>query len=241
MTEWFEQWFGEAYLRLYEHRDDEDADHLTGLIGSVVPLAGCSVLDLGCGPGRHAAQFRRRGARVIGYDLSMPLLSRAHHRGSRDRLPVVRGDMRRLPFRTDAFDVAVNLFTSFGYFADDAQHRLVVQEAARTLHSGGTFVLDYLNADDVRRTLVPHEERQIGTQQVAIDRSITDSGRFVVKEIRLADTGRSVIERVRLFAPIELEALVSAAGLTVTHRFGGYGGDGQTEPGDRVILVAKKR
>ena len=101
--------------------------------------------------------------------------------------------------------------------------------------------IDYLNADDVRRTLVPHEERQIGTQQVAIDRSITDSGRFVVKEIRLADTGRSVIERVRLFAPIELEALVSAAGLTVTHRFGGYGGDGQTEPGDRVILVAKKR
>jgi len=241
MTEWFEQWFGEAYLRLYRHRDDEDADRLVSLIGSVVTLDGRTVLDLGCGPGRHAAQFHRRGARVVGYDLSMPLLSRAHHRLPTGRLPAVRGDMRRLPFRTAAFDLTVNLFTSFGYFADDTQHRLVIAEAARALRPGGTFVLDYLNADDVRRTITPHEELQIGTQQVAIDRSITDSGRFVVKEIRLMDTGRSFIERVRLFTPAELESLVEAAGLSVNRRFGGYGGDGSAHPADRVILVAEKR
>jgi len=241
MTEWFEQWFGEAYLRLYPHRDDHDAERIVRLIETVLPLAGVRVLDLGCGPGRHAAQLHRRSARVIGFDRSMPLLSRAHHRLGDAGLQVVRGDMRRLPFRGGAFDLIVNLFTSFGYFTDDQQHQSVLQESSTLLRVGGTFVLDYLHADAVRATLVAHEEQQVGTQRVSIDRSITDEGRFVVKEIHLVNDGRSFIERVRLFDPQELEGLLDGAGLTVTHRFGGYDGGAITPSADRVILVAEKR
>ena len=241
MTEWFEQWFGEAYLRLYPHRDDRDAEHIVRLIGTVLPLEGEWVLDLGCGPGRHAVQLHRRGARVVGFDRSMPLLSRAHHRLADSGLPVVRGDMRHLPFRTGSFDLAVNLFTSFGYLTDDRQHRTMLQEAVDALRPGGTFVLDYLNAVAVRASLVPHDEQQIGAQRVSIDRSITDGGRFVVKEIRMVHDGRSFIERVRLFEPHELESLLSGAGLTVTHRFGGYDGGAVSPSADRVILFAEKR
>jgi SAM-dependent methyltransferase len=241
MTEWFEQWFGEAYLRVYRHRDDEDADRIVRLIDSVRPLEGLRVLDLGCGPGRHAVQFHRRGARVVGFDLSMPLLSRAHHRLADGGLRVVRGDMRRLPFREGSFDAVVNLFTSFGYFTDDRQHRIMVQGAADVLRPGGVFVLDYLHADAVRATLVAHEEQQVGAQRVAIDRSITDGGRFVVKEIRLVSDGRSFIERVRLFGPRELAGFLSDAGLTVTHQFGSYDGGAITPSAERAILVAEKR
>ena len=77
MTEWFEQWFGEEYLRLYPHRDDEDARQAVALVESVVPLPGTLVLDLACGPGRHAAQLIARRARVVGLDLSMALLRAA--------------------------------------------------------------------------------------------------------------------------------------------------------------------
>lgn len=241
MTEWFEQWFGEAYLRLYPQRDDADAERVVRLIEAVLPLPGRRVLDLGCGPGRHAAQFHRRGAHVVGFDRSMSLLSRAHHRLAEARLAVVRGDMRRLPFRAGSFDLIVNLFTSFGYFTDDRQHRIMLQEASRLLRKDGTFVLDYLHADAVRATLVAREEQRIGTRRVAIERSITDEGRFVVKEIRLVHEGRSFIERVRLFDPQELAALLTGAGLTITRRFGGYDGGDMTPSADRVILVAEKR
>lgn len=239
MTEWFEQWFGEEYLRLYPHRDDEDADRLATLIERQVPLQGRRVLDLACGPGRHAAQFARRGASVVGFDLSMPLLSRARHRQG-PPLDLVRGDMRRLPFRPESFDLVVNLFTSFGYFADDAQHALVLHGAAQVLRPGGVFVLDYLNAGLVRDTLVPHEEQQVGEQRVAVERRISDDDRFVIKEMHLVNDGRSFVERVRLFGREELETLVEGAGLAVRTRLGSYGGDAVAPDAPRVILIAER-
>src|SRR6185436_3539179 len=97
----------------------------------------------------------------------------------------VRGDIRHLPFRPAAFDVTVNLFTSFGYFADDLEHRQVLLEAAETLAPGGAFVLDYFHAASVRRGLVPREEQRVGEQRVLVERRITPDGRFVIKDLRL--------------------------------------------------------
>ena len=238
MTEWFEQWFGEEYLHLYPHRDDEDAANLTALISRHVSLDGCRILDLACGPGRHATHFYARGAAVVGFDLSMPLLSLAKHRNGTARPVLVRGDMRRLPFRDGAFDVVVNLFTSFGYFADDEQHAVVMHCAAAALRPGGCFVLDYLNASTVRTSLVPCEETRVGERLVSVKRRITDDDRYVVKEIHLADQGRSFVERVRLFTPGDLEHLLAAPGLVVQHRFGDYGGGELTGSSPRAILIA---
>ena len=236
MTEWFEQWFGEEYLRLYPHRDDEDAAAVVALIDRLYPLAGRQALDLACGPGRHAAQLAARGARVLGLDLSLPLLSLARAR-TRGAVSFVRGDMRRLPFRDGAFDIVVNLFTSFGYFADDAQHGAVLAGARALLRPRGVFVLDYLNDAAVRASLVPHEERCISSQHVVIERRIVEDGRYVLKEMHLLDDGRSFLERVRLFAPDELVQLFEEAGLVVRHRFGDYDGGPAGPDAPRLILM----
>jgi SAM-dependent methyltransferase len=239
MTEWFEQWFGEAYLRLYPHRDDEDAAELTALVHAQVPVRDRDVLDLACGPGRHAAQFCALGARVVGFDLSMPLLSRAKHRTGNEHAHFVRGDMRRLPFGRARFDVVVNLFTSFGFFSSDAQHQTVVDEAARVLRPGGRFIIDYLHARWVVETLVPREELHVGEQQVTIERQLVDGARFVVKQFHLDSDGRSFLERVRLFSPDELTAMVRNAGLKVVRQFGDYGGAPLTDAAPRIILIAE--
>ncbi len=240
MTEWFEQWFGEEYLRLYPHRDDHDARRLTELIASRVTVRGRRLLDLACGPGRHAAQFRRLGADVVGFDLSMPLLSRARLQHGTHGLVFVRGDMRRLPFKEDSFDVVVNLFTSFGYFTEDAQHADVLRAAAAILRVGGRVVLDFLNADALRRSLIAHEEMAVGAQRVAVERHITSDGRFVVKEIHLTDDGRSFVERVRLFSLQELRSMMEDAGLEVAAPLGDYEGRAVSETSPRVILIGER-
>ena len=241
MTEWFKQWFGEEYLRLYPHRDDDDAEQLAALIASHTELRGRVLLDLACGPGRHSVLFRNLGARVVGFDLSMPLLSRARHLNGDEPPALVRGDMRRLPFGAATFDVVVNLFTSFGYFADDRQHEAVLRGAATTLRTGGTFVLDYLNADAVHQSLVPHDETQLGNQRVVVERSITPDERFVIKEIRLVDDGRSFMERVRLFSPRDLSSMLRQAGLDVGEPLGDYEGRPLTAVSPRVILFGTRR
>ena len=239
MTEWFEQWFGEAYLKLYPHRDEEEAALAVALIEKVVGLRGRTVLDLACGPGRHAIHLKRAGARVTGFDLSLPLLSRARHRGD-PPLSVVRGDMRQLPFGEGTFDLVVNLFTSFGYFSTDLQHEQVLSDVAFVLKQGGVLVLDYFNSSDLRDSLVEHEERAVGGQQVIIDRRITDDGRYVIKEMHLVHDGRSFLERVRLYEVEDLESLMVGAGITVRHSFGDYTGTPVSCRSPRVLLVGEK-
>ncbi len=236
MTEWYEEWFGEDYLRLYPHRDDEDARRAVALVADIASLSGRRVLDLACGPGRHAVHLIERGALVVGLDLSAPMLARA-----RQRLPrsadLVRGDMRRLPFADRVFHAVVNLFTSFGYFADDAEHQAVLSEAARTMVPGGTLVLDYFNAALVKDGLVPHEERMLGGQRVTILRRVTDDGRFVIKEMK-PEEGRCFVERVRLLSPADLEGFLTRAGLQVQHRFGAYDARPLGPDTPRAIFVA---
>ena len=240
MTEWFEQWFGEAYLKLYPHRDENDAADAVALIAGCAPLQGASVLDLACGPGRHAKLLRQSGARVVGFDLSMPLLSRARHRAS-PPLNVVRGDMRCLPFRAATFDIVVNLFTSFGYFAEDWQHQKVLQEVAAVLKRGGLLVLDYFNSLGLMESLIEKEERAIGSQRVVIQRRFSEDRRFVLKEMYMMDDGRSFIERVRMFTPDELVTMISDAGIEVKQRFGDYDASSLTPESPRVILMAERK
>jgi SAM-dependent methyltransferase len=238
MTEWFEEWFGEEYLHLYPHRDHDEADALVDLVVRTLrPAAGSLVLDVACGAGRHALAFRRRGFRTIGLDLSRHLLTRAREVA---RVPLIRADMRAIPVRAGATDLTVNLFTSFGYFERDADHAAALREMLRTLRPGGWFVLDFLNAEAVRRTLVPAETTSVGGAEVRVERWLGDDDRFVMKSITVPD-GRQFLERVRLFTPAELETLTRAAGGAVVHRFGDYDGGGFGPAAPRTILMARRQ
>jgi SAM-dependent methyltransferase len=238
MTEWFEQWFGEEYHVLYPHRDEAEAQHAVALIGRVAPWSpGQLVLDLACGAGRHAAELERAGARVIGLDLSPAMLLRAQRRV---RAPLVRGDMRILPFRPGTFGLVVNLFTSFGYFRSDAEHGAVMRQVAEVLAPDGRFVIDYLNADQVRRTLRRDSEQiQQGDASALVKRRFSEEGLYVVKEIELRAENRLFQERVRLFTPAELEGLLTASGLDVVGRYGDYDGGPLGVDTPRTILVAR--
>ena len=237
MTEWFERWFGEEYLALYPHRDVHEAERVVDLLERLDVVGKGTVLDLACGAGRHLAALARRGARVLGLDLSLPMLRAARRLGQSH---LVRGDLRQLPVRTATCDTVLNLFTSFGYFDDDRQHVQVLAEVARVLKPGAWFVLDFLNPPFVRATLVPRDERRIGGSGIVQERRLSEDGRYVIKTIRASGEGRSFIERVRLFERDELVSLLTARGLTVTTALGDYDGGPYAANSPRCILVARR-
>jgi SAM-dependent methyltransferase len=236
MPEWFEDWFGEEYLELYPHRDDADADRAVALVLDAVPFQpGWRVLDVACGPGRHARAFRAAGARCFGVDLSATLLRVA--RGVTDA-PLVRGDMRYLPIRSRSMNLTVNLFTSFGYFEHDEEHESTLAEMVATVTPGGWFVVDLLNPAAVRAGLVPSERIMVGGTETRVTRMITRDNRYVRKTIERAD-GRQFVERVRLFEPEEITRMLGRAGVDIRHRFGDYDGHSLRSSSARTILIGQ--
>lgn len=234
--EWFEEWFGEEYLRLYPHRDDAEAERAVGLILRTVPFRpGWRVLDVACGAGRHARAFHSAGARCVGVDLSQTLLRLARQVTA---APLVRADMRWLPIRPGSMDLTVNLFTSFGYFDRDAEHTAALVEMIATVRAGGWFVIDFLNPAAVRRQLVPEETLEVAGSTVRVSRSVSPDGRYVCKSIRAAE-GRHYRERVRLFEPHQMSDMLEAAGVAVRHRFGDYDATPLTSKSPRTILVGQ--
>ena len=238
---WYRRWFGDDYLDLYPHRDQEEADRGVELLRTHASLAGGSrVLDLACGAGRHLAGLRSLGLRPVGLDLSRPLLLRAREIGP--GLPLVRGDMRSLPFADGSFDAVASYFTSFGYFADASDDSRVLREVRRVLVAGGVYLLDFLNAARVRRTLSPRDEGNIEGRRVLIERRIVEE-RYVEKSIRFPEAsreaGKGFKERVRLYEPEELEDLLRAEALVPERRFGNYGGAPFRDSSPRVIVLAR--
>lgn len=235
MPEWFEEWFGEEYLHLYPHRDDRDAEQVVGLLTRSLPWRdGWRVLDVACGAGRHLLALERAGARPFGFDLSRALLVRARSATGR---PLIRADMRSLPVRPASMDLTVNLFTSFGYFAADEEHTDALGQMLSTVRPGGWFVIDFLNAEQVRSALVPLESATFGALTAEVRRSLIENGRFVRKTITMSD-GRRFEERVRLLDAPALEGMIRAHGARICERFGDYLG-APLGQGPRTILFAQ--
>jgi SAM-dependent methyltransferase len=239
VKDWYEEWFGEEYLALYPHRDEEEARDVAALIASRIDIAsGALALDLACGSGRHQRALAERWW-TVGLDLSGLLL-----RVARSEVPasaLVRADMRQLPFATGVFSLVTNLFTSFGYFRDERQHGHVIAEVARVTRRGGWFVLDFLNAAYVRRTLIPFDRRTDGARVIEQARTISDDGRFVRKTITVSDENREFVERVRLFEPDELRSMIDAAGFDVVEILGAYDGRPLDADSPRAIVFGARR
>lgn len=237
-ADWFEEWFGADYLHIYQHRDETEAERAIELIAT--NLAGRridTVLDLACGAGRHTRVLRERWW-TVGLDLSMSLLKLA--RMESPDSPYVRADMRELPFADESFDLVVNLFTSFGYFDDDSEHVRVLSCVCSSMKPGGTLVIDFLNASQVRRELVPYDERVENGITIEQRRAISPDDRFVEKTIRLRERGKEYIERVRLLSPGDLQRMLIASGFEVVKLFGDYGGTDWSEDSPRTILFASR-
>ncbi|WP_127572600.1 class I SAM-dependent methyltransferase [Paenibacillus xylaniclasticus] len=240
MGEWFERSFGSDYMVVYKHRNWEQANREVKQLCEWAKLpAGTELLDVGCGMGRHALALDELGYQVSGVDLSLPLLEKARAHDIHHRVNWKQGDMRSLPYEDGSFGATVNLFTSFGYFSE-ADNVGVLKELRRVLRPGGTFVIDYLNAPYVERTLVPLSERvdEETGWTIREERRIEDGA--VCKTITITeptDEVRQYEERVMLYGLDWFERALAEAGLKLERTAGAYDGSPyQAEQSLRLIM-----
>src|SRR2546422_3084716 len=148
--EWFtdESFWRELYPFMFPDTAftvaEEQVDRALALTG----VQAGAVLDLCCGPGRHAIPLAKRGFTVTGVDRTSFLLEKARARAATARVSVefLLEDMRRFR-RPESFDLAVNMFTSFGYFEDKAHDLEVLRHVHESLKAGGVFLLDMVSKE----------------------------------------------------------------------------------------------
>jgi SAM-dependent methyltransferase len=223
---WFLDLFDEDYLRtlpfLTPQATQAEAEFV---INSMNLSPGASLLDIGCGYGRHAMELAARGFHVVGLDISTPLLVRggeeAHRRGL--TINFIRGDMREIDFEGQ-FNGAYCLFSTFGYF-DDETNKKTVANIARALRPGGRILIEILNRDYVIADLptrvwwegdgcVVLEEVELNyfSSRIQVNRSVVfDDGRQLEQEIS-----------VRAYSLHEVGKLLHAAGFRVLEVSGAY-------------------
>jgi SAM-dependent methyltransferase len=246
---WYVSAFRGEYRLVYPHRDLASAEREVAWLLEQ-GLSG-RVLDLCCGFGRHALALARAGLAVAGLDLSAELLAAARELPGAEVVlgRLVRADARRVPFRDGAFDGVTLLFSSFGYFGEQGDRR-VLGEIARVLAPGGLAVLDLMNPAAVRSGLVPRTTRREAAFAIEERRRLADGGRKVVKEVELELTGapgaagarevRRWREEVRLYEIDELHALLAERGLELVRVAGDFGATAFGPSSPRAIVFARR-
>lgn len=237
--DWFTDWFNTPYYHvLYKDRNDEEAQLFMKNITTFLALPKTThILDLPCGKGRHSVFLNSLGYKVTGGDLSENSIHFAQQ-FENSSLTFNVHDMRK-PFN-HKYNAVFNLFTSFGYFEDDNEDILILQNIKNSLEKEGVFVFDFLNANYVKKHLVAKETKTVDAITFNITREIKNN--FIIKNISFfADKkNHSYTERVKYLDAKKMKSYLEKVGFTVTNIFGDYNlSKFDEQSSNRLILVAK--
>lgn len=241
---WYETIFDERYPDLFGPLEQDPEEEVARIVDLLPIPPGALVVDLGCGRGRHAIPLSRRGYRVTGVDISEKMLRLARERAERERLPVewVREDMREF-VRPGRYDACLSLFTSFGFFGDE-ENAKVLRNAARSLKEGGSLLLDLRNAqkglageeDHEQTVTVPSGKLRL---RVRFDRS---TGRAHAEHELIRPDGIRISSRfdVRIYSEEELAGMIEAAGMRIRSIHGSLEGGPFTRGAERMVVIANR-
>jgi SAM-dependent methyltransferase len=243
--EWFEdEEFWTAYATTMF--DEERWAEVTAVVDAIEALArpapGAAVLDACCGPGRHSVELASRGYRVTGVDLTEAYLEAA--RESADGMPnarFVRADIRSFE-EPGAFDLALNLFTSFGYFAEPADDLEALRRIRSSLRPGGVLVLETNGKETAVRDFVPGESFEragwtVTTEYRVIGPWESLGNRWILSKDGVVAADRSFA--IRLYSGTEMRAALRAAGFSEVEILGGLDGSPYDRGAKSLVALAR--
>lgn len=218
---WFASWFDTPYYHiLYKDRDYAEAQVFMDNITHYLNLPEeAKILDLACGKGRHSIYLNELGYDVTGADLSENSIAEAS-KNANEKLHFKVHDMR-MPFE-QKFDAIFNLFTSFGYFENDADNLTTLKAIQESLTEYGFAVIDFMNVQKVIENLVPQEVKTVDGIDFHIKRYVKDN--HIYKEIDFEDKGEKFhfTEKVQALTLQDFEEMMEEAGIYLLDTFGDY-------------------
>lgn len=225
---WYESFFDDDWLVIaLGHDDQRTPEQVDAIVERLGLEPGARVLDVACGHGRHALRLAQRGLRVTGIDASESSLAHARLAAADAGVEIeyVQGDMRELPW-ADEFDAAINLYTAFGYFAEESEDERALQAVARALRPDGSFLIDTFNPTALVKGFRPQGWSDLADGRVLLESREYDvrTGRSNAVWTLVGDDRRELRHSVRAYTYPELAAMLLRAGLEPVADWGGFDG-----------------
>ena len=247
MPEWFEDdsfWNALYPFMFSERKFDSAVDEVRGIL-DLARLDKGDALDLACGPGRHAVALAQEGFHVTGVDLSPFLLQKAMGLAQEEGVDVewALDDMRSF-VRPEAFDLVVNIFTSFGYFDDRTDDMTVLLNIHRSLRQGGVLVMELMGREILARGFLPTTSEELADGRLLIQRhEICDDWTRVKNQWILIEGDKATTFRFQhsVFSGQELKDKLLDVGFGEVELFGGLDGREYGREARRLVAVARKR
>jgi SAM-dependent methyltransferase len=244
--EWFENedFWRDFYPYMFPPERFAAAKEEVSRIVTLTQCRGGSLLDLCCGPGRHAVEFSQCGFQVTGVDRSPFLLDRAREHASNAGASIewIMEDMRTF-VRPEAFDLACNLFTSFGYFKDEQDDLQVLRNIHRSLRKTGMLVIEVVGKERLARTWQNTISTELADGSLMVQRpQLRDDWSRVASEWILLKDGhaRSFRFEHALYSGRELKDRLLSCGFEQVQLFGDLQGSAYDLEAKRLIAVARK-
>ena len=246
MADWFEdEWFWKTFYGFMFSPEKFVAAE--GEVKKVIQLTGFqgkNVLDLACGPGRHAVPLAQQGYSVTGIDGSNYLLEKAKRYAAEKAVDVewVHQDMRNF-VRENSFELAMSLFTSFGYFERKEEDFLVIQNIFHTLKPGGICIMDVMGKERFAKVYEPTITHQLSDGSLLIERPKVVEDWTRIHNQWLLIQGNNVHKfdfRLCIYSGQELKNLFLQAGFHSVQLYGDLDGSEYGPQATRLVLLARK-
>jgi SAM-dependent methyltransferase len=217
----------------------------TDEVSRILDLTGVqsgTLLDLCCGPGRHSVEFARRGFTVTGVDRTPYLLDQARVCAETAMFELVNQDMREFR-RPGAFDLAVNVFTSFGYFENPGDDLRVLRNVFDSLRPGGVFLMELLGKECLAARYVPSRCYDFPDGTMLVQRArVENEWTRVFCEWTIIRSGQARTHRFdhAIYSGRELKDLLLQAGFAGVRLYGNLLGAPYGTDAQRLVAVARR-
>jgi ubiquinone/menaquinone biosynthesis C-methylase UbiE len=221
-----------------------EADEQVAKALALIKPPGKSVLDLCCGPGRCSVSLAKRGFSVTGVDRTKYLLdkARAKARAAHVKIEWVQKDMRDF-VRPDSFALVISMFTSFGYFDDNREDVIVLENMFTSLKPGGASLIEVLGKERLAKILQSTTSTVLSDGAMLVERhEICDDWTRVSNEWLLIRKGKvkSFKFHHTIYSGLELRDRMQRAGFVNVTLHGNLDGDEYGPNAERLIAIGHK-
>lgn len=225
--------FGDLYSQYYEllYQDKDyanEVDYIDQLIGRDVDKPK-TILNLGCGTGKHDVLLHNKGYQVHGVDISEEMLAIARNK-ERPGLQFSRANIQQLNLN-QTFDVIVSLFHVMSYQTTNSELHQVFSGVNKHLDDNGLFVFDFwygpaVLTDLPKNTIKRLESDQVKVLRVAephmhVESNIVDVNFdiFITQKSNNQLTHQKELHAMRFFFDVELEDICKQHGFVIESKY----------------------